>query len=146
MNGMEDILVPLGICVVLPIMVVWLVMRHITNETNRRAEIVLAAINKNSDVDVEEFLKKLNPPRKPMKERLLQKMMWASILIAISLFFGGYAMIMVFLGGQNPNKIETFAAFGAIFFLVGLALLVVCLVSKKAMAKEQEAEHKRIEQ
>ena len=78
--GLDDILVPLGICVALPVMVVWLVMRHRTNETNRRTEIVLAAINKNSDVDVEEFLKKLNPPRKSVKEKLMLKMMFASIL------------------------------------------------------------------
>ena len=146
MNGMEDILVPLGVCVVLPVMLVWLVMRHKTNETNRRTEIVLAAIKNNSDIDVEEFLKKLNPPQKSVKEKLMQKLMCASVLTAIGLFFGGYAMTMGFIGGFHPEKIELFGALGGFFLLVGLSLLIVCLLSKKVMAKELEAENNRIEQ
>ena len=58
-SQLEDILVPLGICVALPVMIVWLVMRKKTNETNRRTEIVLAAIEKNSEIDVEDFFKKI---------------------------------------------------------------------------------------
>lgn len=146
MSGLEDILVPLGICVVLPVMVVWLVMRHKTNETNRRTEIVLATINKNADVDVEEFLKKLNPPRKSAKRSLLQKMMGGSILTALGISFGGYASVMGCIGGHSPEKIESFGVIGAILFLVGVAILIVCLVSKKALAKEIEAENKCIEQ
>ena len=38
------ILVPLGICVVLPVMIVWLVTRARQNETNKKTEIMLKAI------------------------------------------------------------------------------------------------------
>ena len=37
------ILVPLGICVVLPVMIVWLVTRARQNETNKKTEIMLKA-------------------------------------------------------------------------------------------------------
>ena len=48
----EEVLIPIGICVVLPIIIVWLNMRRKTNETNRRTEVLLAAIEKNPDLDM----------------------------------------------------------------------------------------------
>ena len=41
---MDKLLIPLGICVVLPVMIVWLVNRTRQNETNRKTEIMLKAI------------------------------------------------------------------------------------------------------
>lgn len=38
---MEDILIPIGVCVVLPVMIVWLINRTRQNETNRKTEIML---------------------------------------------------------------------------------------------------------
>ena len=41
---MDAILVPIAVCVVLPVMIVWLINRTRQNETNRRTEIMLKAI------------------------------------------------------------------------------------------------------
>ena len=41
---MEDIILPLFMCVVMPVTIVWLVMRTKQNETNKMAEIMLKAI------------------------------------------------------------------------------------------------------
>ncbi len=38
MENIVALFIPLGICVVLPVMVVWLSMRKSMNETNKRAE------------------------------------------------------------------------------------------------------------
>ena len=65
-----------GIFVVLPIIIVAIVARAKTNATNKRAQIALAAIEKNSDVDLEEFFKKMNQPRPSIKERLLDKLLY----------------------------------------------------------------------
>ena len=50
-----EMIVLLGIFVVLPIIIVAIVARAKTNATNKRAQIALAAIEKNSDVDLEDF-------------------------------------------------------------------------------------------
>ena len=39
-DGLEDILVPLGICVFLPIMVVWLYIRRKMHSDDMRKEII----------------------------------------------------------------------------------------------------------
>ena len=53
MEALEDILVPLGLCCILPIVLVWLSVKRRMNETNARTQIVMAAIEKNPDMDIE---------------------------------------------------------------------------------------------
>ena len=62
-----EMMVYLGIFVVLPIIIVALMARVKTNITNKRAQIALAAIEKNSDVDLEAFFKKMNLPSRSIK-------------------------------------------------------------------------------
>ena len=59
-----EMMVYLGIFVVLTIIIVALMARVKTNITNKRDQIALAAIEKNSDVDLEAFFKKMNLPRR----------------------------------------------------------------------------------
>ena len=70
-----ELIIILGIFVVLPIIIVAIVARAKTNATNKRAQIALAAIEKNSDVNLEEFFKKMNPPRRSIMNRLLDRLL-----------------------------------------------------------------------
>ena len=63
-NSLIENLIPIAIVVVLPIVMVWLTYRNKQHETDKRSEIVMAVIEKNPEVDVQEFLNKLNPPKK----------------------------------------------------------------------------------
>ena len=70
---------------VLPIVVVWLVIRHRMNETNSRTQIALAAIEKNPDMDIEELLKKFSHSGKLLKEKLLTKLLWGCLAILLGI-------------------------------------------------------------
>lgn len=74
-----ETLVLLGIFVVLPTIIVWLVSRYKKHETDKRAEIALAAIEKDSDLDLEAFFRKMNLPSRTIKEKLLDKLLWGCI-------------------------------------------------------------------
>ena len=67
MTNLAEILVPISICVVLPIVVVSLTLRQKMNRDNVRKDIILAALEKNADVDVEELVRKIT------SEGLLEK-------------------------------------------------------------------------
>ena len=146
MMYLAGMLIPLGTGVVLPVMIVWLVTRMKINATNRRNELMLALIEKNPDIDVQDYIKKLNQSEKSIKERLMQKLLWACILIAIGVFFGGWAIVKVLCGGNDPSRIETYGALGALLTLIGVVILIVFFVTKKVMAKEIEAENKNMQQ
>ena len=55
--------------VALPTLIVWLNNRRRINETNQRTQIVLAAIEKNAETDVEDLLKKMAPQKKLLREK-----------------------------------------------------------------------------
>ena len=144
-----DILMPLGVCVVLPVMIVWLVMRTRQNETNKKTEIMLKAIESGATVDTE-FFKSQQRGQKTIKERLLNRLAGGSIFSLIGVAF--LVLAIVFANSYAPNgwnfsdsPAPTFAIIGGISLAIGLALFAVFFVGKKIMAREMEAEAKAME-
>ena len=52
MIAYTSIIISLGICVVLPVLIVWLIMRKQTNDTNKSTEIILDALEKNPNLQI----------------------------------------------------------------------------------------------
>ena len=78
-DSLVPILIPIACGCVLPIMVVWLGIRQSMNETNQRTQIVMAAIEKNPDMDIEELMKKAMPMAsmtKPKHEAVRMSFGW----------------------------------------------------------------------
>ena len=77
----------IGCSTVLPIIIIWLVTRKQTNETNKRTEIIMSALEKNPDVKVAEWLDKLASENKGklLKEKLLTKLTWGIICLILGI-------------------------------------------------------------
>lgn len=146
MNFDFDILVPLGICVVLPVMIVWLVTRARQNETNKKTEIMLKAIESGATIDADFFKKQRGA--KTIKERLLKRLSAGCIssLLGIVFFVIGLvnrsAMDDILM---EPDSFTTPFIFGGIFLAIGIGLLITFFVGKKMLLNEMEAEAKEIE-
>ena len=144
MYHLVPILVPIACGCVLPIMIVWLSIRESMNKTNQRTKIVLAAIEKNPDMDIEELIEKISPKKKLLKEKLLSKLLWGSIIGLLGISFLVYGLLLDYRGGMNTNDLIRIYFAGGILLAVGIAFLVNYLLSKKMLAKEIEAEEKRV--
>ena len=131
MKELVAILVPIACGCVLPIMVVWLAIRKSMNETNQRTQIVLAAIEKNPDMDIEELIKKISPKK---------KLLWGSIITFLSVALIGFCIVFDFIGGVLTAALQQFSLFGAVLSGIGIAFLVNYYVGKRMLAKEIEAE------
>ena len=137
-----DVMVPIGICVVLPVSIVMLYLRARKHETNKRTEILLAAIEKNAEIDVEDFLAKMAPPKKSIKQMLVTKLMWGSIITALGLAVLVYTIYRDF-SLKDSWFLGEFYLISSILLLVGVAILIVFFVSKKMLAKELQAEEEQ---
>ena len=140
---MVDILIPIGICVVLPIVVVWLNTRKAQNETNKKTEIMLKAIEAGATIDTDLF-KNQQAPAKTIKEKLLSRLTAACIISAIGLSVCITTLILSYLGGVPTWVIQDFIVIDGIILAVGIALFVVYFVGKRMLAKEIEAEEKSL--
>ena len=114
-------LVPIAIAVVLPIIMAWLSYRNKQHETDKRSEIVTAIIEKNPDIDVQEFLDKLNPPKKPYKEQLMTKMHQELLWGTICLIGGAITILVIIALSILQGFDEEFIPIGSIFGVVPLA-------------------------
>ena len=130
-------LVPIAIVVVLPIIMAWLSYRNKQHETDKRSDIVTAIIEKNPDIDVQEFLDKLNPPKKPYKEQLMTKMhqelLWGTICL-----IGGAITILVIIAlsilqGFDEEFIPIGSIFGVVPLAAGCGLLAAYNSAKKTL-------------
>lgn len=136
MEHLAEILVPIACGCVLPIVAILLGVRQKMNETNKRTEIILAAIEKNPDMDVEELVAKISPKKKLLKEKILTKLQVGIIatLLGIGLL-GGELYLSIFKNSSSPMGIV-----GLILLPVGIAFLISYYTGKKLLAKEMEAE------
>lgn len=142
MSGFETIAL-LGIFVVLPIIIVALVARAKTNATNKRAEIALAAIEKNPDVNLGEFFNKMNPPRRSIKERLLNKLLCGCIFTLFGVCIYIALLVYNIFDGHFDRNMFIGLSFAAVPSLgVGLAFLINYYVGRRVLKQEMEAEAK----
>ena len=144
MNDLVDALVPIACGCVLPIVTYWLYVRDNMNESKNRTQIVLAAIEKNSDMDLEELMNKISPKKKLLKEKLLIRLLWGGIIALV-----GFSVIVCGLGidwkgGMPTDTLFMVYSFGGIIFAVGFAFIINYLVGKKMLAKEMEIEQSKL--
>ncbi len=130
-------LIPMGLVVVFPILYVWLTERNKQHETDKRSEIAMAIIEKNPDIDIQEFLNKLNPPKESYKEKML-KIMHYEVLWGTICTIGGIVAILVtitlsILQGFDGAVIPIGSVFGVVPLAVGCGLLAAYNNAKKTL-------------
>ena len=140
MTGIE-VLVPIFVCVILPVCIVLIIGLVRRNETNRRAEVMLKAIENGQTIDPKMFA----TPRKnkTIKQDLLEKLNGACITSLM-----GVAFLLIFFFGKEwatsfcPTALWLIA--GGVMVAVGVGLFVSYFTGKKLMAKEIEAEENNL--
>ena len=130
----------------LPILIVWLDNRRKINETNQRTQIVMSALEKNPNLDVEELVKKMAPMQKKtlLKEKLLTKLLWGGIIAFLGTALIVFCIVQGIIGGMPTEVLQIFSLIGAVLLGVGIAFLVNYYVGKKMLAKELEAEQAKL--
>ena len=140
-------LVPLGICVVLPVLIVWLVTRTRQNETNKMTEIMLKAIESGATIDAN-FFKDAHKKQKSTKERLLNRLIWgcATSILGVGLAILGIVQWVNWNGTTSNDSFVVPLIFAGILLAIGIALFIGFFVGRKMLTKEMEAEEKSLEQ
>lgn len=139
MFWLVQFLVPIGVAVVLPIAIVAIVFRSALASERNRKEIVLAVLEKNPDIDVEQLMKNLKKSEKLIKEKLLARLERGCLCCLMGVAF---VLLYFFLSVQNEFLIIT----GAALIAVGIAFLVSYFVGRRMLAKEMEAEQQNMKQ
>lgn len=132
-----ELLIPLGVAVVLPITIVAIVFKSVLASERNRKEIILAALEKNPNLNVEDLVKRMKKSEKLIKEKLLAKLQRGCLCCLM-----GVALVLLyfFLSVQN----EFFIIAGTALIAIGIAFLVGYFVGRRMLAQEMEAEQQNM--
>ena len=142
---MEHILIPLGVCVVLPVLIVWIIARTRKNETDRKAEVMLKAIEAGATVDMNQFNTEKKAP-KTIKQELLEKLNGACITSLMGVAFLALSLWNEF-GHGLPDDLfmeDLLPVAGCVMLAVGVGLFISYFTGKRLLAKDIEAEEKKL--
>ncbi len=137
---------PLLFFFALPVIITWMVIKHRTYMAEKRSEIVLAAMDKNSNLDIQDFLQKLNPPAKSLKERLVIRLQWqlalGGALTAFGCLVAIFLIYVLYTKGWEDNLVAAFVCIGTPTLGVGIGLLAAYHFGKRMLKHEIEMEEK----
>ena len=149
---MEDILEILsmalvigGVCIALPLIIVWLTNKRKNHEIDKQTEILMAMMEKHPDLDPAEVMKKLNvssKSHKTTKQKLLENVFSGGLMTLMGLAVLIPHLCGLVFFGNKENGIFC----GGIMLAMGVAFLIYYLVSKKQLSGEIEAEEKQLKE
>lgn len=126
-----EILIPLGVCVALPVLIVWLVYRHKTNKDNKRAEVLIEVIKANDGIDADKLAEAFGDKRKTLKDRLATYLLRGCIFSLTGVAVGIALAWMGFAGGMLTNEMEFYIIATGVLLAVGAGYLITYFVIRK---------------
>ena len=139
------IIVVIGLCVVLPIMIVWMNNRRKQHEIDKQTEILMAMMEKHPDLDPAEVMKKLNvssKSHKTTKQKLLENVFSGGMMLLMGLAILIPHLCGLTIFGNKANGIYV----GGMMVAMGAAFLIYYLISKKQLQSEIEAEERQLKE
>lgn len=139
-HTLVETLIPLGVAVVLPVAIVAIVFKSALASDRNRKEIILAALEKNPNLDVEDLVKRMKKSNKLIKEKLLARFERGCLCCLMGVAF---MLLYFFLGVQSEDLI---VVVGAALIAIGIAFLISYFVGRRMLAQEMEAEQQNMKQ
>ena len=137
MTDLVEALIPISIVVVLPVLVVWLVMRTRQHEVDKKTEILMKTIENGAELNPDFFNMAKQP--KSVKDKLMGYLTTAMVTGVIGLI----TLLVQVVYYSTANLWEDTAGFTLVFMCIsgiilaiGIAFLVVYFVGKKTWARE----------
>lgn len=127
-----EILVPIFVCVVLPVAVVLITSLTKINSDNRRTQIIIKAIESDNSIDADKLAESLRKPQKTPREILNLRLLRGCIFsfIGLALIIVGFANL-AFGSEFSSDPVTVPLLFGGTSLAVGASYLIVYFVTRK---------------
>lgn len=139
-HALIEILIPIGVAVVLPVAIVAIVFKSALASDRNRKEIILAALEKNPNLDVEDLVKRMKKSNKLIKEKLLARLERGCACCLMGVVF----LLLYFF--EFMGRTDVPLIMGPALIAIGIAFLVSYFVGRRMLAQEMEAEQQNMKQ
>lgn len=127
-----ETLIPILICVVLPIAIVLIRALTKINADNKRSEIIMKALEANKEVDTDKLIDSLKAPGKSTREILNTRLLCGCrySLVGTFLIFAGFLANAISESGE-PEVAMILLLIGGVSLAMGASYLIVYYVTRK---------------
>lgn len=125
-----EFLVPIAICAIMPISIVFLVFMSQMNADNKRAKILIKAIEANNNIDADKLAAALEKPKKTAREILNGRMLRGCVFSFMGIAAGVLGIVFTYSIGDRKFAALLYLAAGACI-AIGLGFLVTYFVTRK---------------
>ena len=140
MEGTIALLIPICICVVLPVMIVWLVTRARIKKNEQKMAVLVKAIENGVEVDPELLVSETESSRNT-KMKLIKKLTTGIVCSMIGIVLLVCPSLEAFEGLAG---LEMLYIIGGVMVAIGVAYMVAFFVGRKYLAPEIEAEERKL--
>ncbi len=139
MEGTIALLIPICICVVLPVMVVWLITRAMTRKTEKKMDVLVKAIENGVEINSDLLIEATEGKPKSMKMELVNKLGTGVMLSLMGLVF-------IVLAAFNVQAFPAWGYYAGIPILAaGIGNLVSYFFGLRFMKPEIEADERNLQ-
>ena len=132
-------LVPIFICAILPMSIVLIVFLTIMNSDNKRAKVLIKAIEANNDIDTDRLAEALQRPRKSSREKLYGRLLRGCIFTLAGIFVLAVGIVNLCMGTNfEADPVTVPLVFGGASLAVGISFLIVYFVTRKQVEDSAE--------
>ncbi len=142
---MSEILVPIFVCVVLPVAIVLIVFLTDMNKDKQRTKIIIKAIE-SGNIDTDKLVEALGDRRKPRRtpgERLTRRLLRGCIFSLIGIVIIVTDLLGCFGEGGFMGEGISSMMLGGVSLAVGVSFLIVYFVTKKQLPEEVRNEREQ---
>lgn len=123
-------LVPIAICAIMPISIVFLFFMSQMNADNKRAKILIKAIEANNNIDADKLAAALEKPKKTAREILNGRLLRGCVFSFMGIAAGVLGIVFTYSIGDRKLAALLYLAAGACI-AIGLGFLVTYFVTRK---------------
>lgn len=139
MEGIIALSSPIFICVVLPVMIVWLITRAMTRKTEKKMDVLVKAIENGVEINPDLLIEASEGKPKSVKMALVNKLGTGVMLSLMGLVF-------IILAACNVQAFPAWGYYAGIPLLaVGIGNLVSYFYGVRFMKPEIEADEKSLQ-
>ena len=139
MEGTIALLIPICVCVVLPVMVVWLITRAMTRKTEKKMDVLVKAIENGVEINSDLLIEATEGKPKSVKMELVNKLGTGVMLSLMGLVF-------VVLAAFNVQAFPAWGYYAGIPILAaGIGNLVSYFFGLRFMKPEIEADERNLQ-